>query len=139
MSNIDENNVWAAFIILSFKSKEQKYVDSHLSKKNHIAKPIGKISNSQTQQKHKVKSKTTYKSTPLSKSRPKSRTKSKPIMREFKHNDKVKVLYCVNGMRNRWYSGVIESITKRNYYITFDDGGYEPITKKDSITRIKYA
>jgi len=137
MNDIDENNVWAAFIILSFKSKGQKYVDSHLSKKNHITKPIGKISNAQTHQNHREKSKTTYKSTPLSKSRPKSSPKSKPIMREFKHNDKVKVLYCVNGMRNMWFPGVIESITKRNYYIKYDDGGYEPISKKDSISRIK--
>ena len=141
MSSTDESNMWAAFIILSFKSKGQKYIDSHLSRKNHIATPIGKISNAQTpnqtHQKHKVKSKTTYKSTPVPKSVLKSRPESKPIMREFKHNDKVKVLYYVNGMGNRWFPGIIRTITKGNYYIAFDDGGYEPITKNDSITRIK--
>ena len=103
-------DIWAAIIILSFKSKTQH-----------------------SKQKNKVKSKTIYKSKPVSKSIP----KSKHIMGEFKHNDKVKVLYCVNEKRNMWFSGVIESITKRNYYIKFDDGGYEPISKKDSISRIK--
>jgi hypothetical protein len=103
-------DIWAAIIILSFKSKTQH-----------------------PQQKNKAKSKTTYKSKRVSKSRP----KSKPIMIEFKHNDKVKVLYCVNEKRNRWFAGVIESITKRKYYIKFDDGSYEPISKTDSITRIK--